>query len=84
MSKFNFREKSSSPSGRRRTSPSYPGFIFIRPRKPCQKSVLSQKIEKKFFQLDLEKKIFEPSIKEFVEEHPYEVYAYKIADELNK
>lgn len=41
-------------------------------------------IEKKFFQLDLEKKIFEPSIKEFEEEHPYEVYAYKIADELNK
>lgn len=44
----------------------------------------TQHIEKKYFQFNTENKIFEPIIKELEEEHPYEVYAYKIADELNK
>lgn len=42
----------------------------------------TQHIEKKYFQFNVSKKIFEPIIKELEEEHPYEVYAYKIADEL--
>ena len=44
----------------------------------------TQHIEKKYFQFNIEKKLFESTIKELDEEHPYEVYAYKIADELNK
>jgi len=42
----------------------------------------TQHIEKKYFQFDVSKKIFELITKELEEEHPYEVYAYKIANEL--
>lgn len=43
----------------------------------------TQHIEKKYFQFDVDKKIFEPTAKKLDEEHPYEEYAYKISDELN-
>lgn len=43
----------------------------------------SLSIEKKYFQFNKKKKLFEHTIKELEEEHPYEIYAYKIADELN-
>lgn len=42
----------------------------------------TQHIEKKFFQLNNKK--FELVANEFEQEHPYELYAYKIADELVK
>lgn len=42
----------------------------------------TQHIEKKYFQLDIDKKTFKQTTKKLEEEHPYEEYAYKIADEL--
>lgn len=42
----------------------------------------TKNIKKKFFTIDMEKKILSDSKKELEEEHPYELYAYKIADEL--
>lgn len=44
----------------------------------------TQHIEKKYFELDMKDKIFKPTTKKLEEEHPYEIYAYKIADNLIK
>jgi hypothetical protein len=45
---------------------------------------ITQHIEKKYFQFDINNKIFEHTTIELEQEHPYEIYAYKIADELVK
>ena len=45
-------------------------------------NVKTKKIEKKFFQIDLENKKLIPSNIDLNEEHPYEIYAYKIANHL--
>jgi len=42
----------------------------------------NKKISKKYFQIDMEKSILIPTIIDLDEEHPYEIYAYKIANEL--
>lgn len=47
-------------------------------------NVKTNKIKKKFFEIDLNKNIFSPTNFYIEEEHPYEIYAYKIANELVK
>lgn len=42
----------------------------------------TNKIKKKYFQIDIENNTFIKTNKELEEEHPYEIYAYKIANEL--
>jgi hypothetical protein len=42
----------------------------------------TKQIEKKYFQIDINKKTFEPTSKDLNEEHPYEIWAYKISNDL--